>query len=90
MLSHDAATFLDTLIVALIPAIPLAVGLLITWLRAKENTSRIDNRPTRDQVGTAIDQKIQELGIDGSTTGTDVSGHAAGAEQPPAPGSPNG
>lgn len=62
----EAIIFLVAVIGGLITLIPVAIGLIRVYLQVQENKLLLSNRPTKDEVTKAIDQKITELTSNGT------------------------
>lgn len=69
-LTQEWQTFLIAVLAALIPAVPMAVGLLLTYMKTLENKFNIEQRPTQDSITTQLDDKLKRLGVNvGGTDG---------------------
>lgn len=59
---------------ALITIIPIAAGLIVTWLKLKEQELQISKKPTTDQVVQQIDNKIAAYANEGTSNVSQLPG----------------
>lgn len=59
-------TVLVAFLLAMVPIVPTIVLLIRTYLEVQTNKLRIADRPTHDEVATAIESRAQELLANGN------------------------
>lgn len=64
-------TLVGELLAAAILIVPVAAGVIVTWLKSRDNARAIANSPTYGELNAAIDHKLSEvLNGNGNQAGT--------------------
>lgn len=84
MLGSQWSTFLIALLGAAIPVLPIAFGLVKTYLKVVENRLLIEQRPTTGKVEQLFHQKLAEAGLNGGSDDHTADDSARGSRAAPA------